>query len=322
MLLFENVYKSYGHRQALDNFNLRIHDGALFGLIGPNGAGKTTVITLLAGLILPDQGTIRIDDMDAGDRIRRLRKRIGYVPAESGMIPNLKVFEYMSFFANCYDLSGAKVYRRMQQLLDTVGLLDRGNQYVDTLSPGQQKKLSLARALLQDPKYLLLDEPLAGLDPQNSYDFRQVIANMADSGKTIVITSHVLSDIADLCTDVGIMDKGKIVLEGEMDTVLEEVNQSNPIIISMESGMAPAVRILRDNPCVKSVSIRNREVLIGFNGTSDDETALLRSLVEKGIPVRSFHREKGNFEAVFMKLTGNEERRVTSYEAESDLSEG
>lgn len=320
MITLENVKKTYGHVTALDGLTMHIEDGAMYGFVGPNGAGKTTAIQMMCGLEFPDEGMIMVDDMEAGSNVRRLRKRIGYVPDYTGSYPNLRIIEYMEFFADCYDIKDAKIKRRIQRLLNMVDLADKQNQFMDTLSRGGQQKLSLARALIHDPKILILDEPTSGLDPNTRFEFRQIIANLADSGKTIIISSHILNEISELCTDIGIVDQGQLVMEGKIEDVLDQVNASNPIIISIAGNLSSALQTLRSDSLVRSVSIRNNDLLITYAGTPGDESLLLKNLIEAGVAVRGFHREKGNLESLFMQLTGErEERRVTFYEAESDF---
>lgn len=323
MISIQNITKSYGHVTALDGLSLQVEDGALYALVGPNGAGKTTLFRILLGLLYPDRGTVTIDGMEAGADIRRLKRRIGYVPDRIGMYPNLRVSEYMDFFADCYDLSGAKAKRQIQMLLDLVGLRNRQTQYMDTLSRGMQQKLSLARALIHDPKILILDEPIADLDPATRVEFREIIAELADAGKTMLISSRMLTEISELCTDIGILNHGKLVMEGKLHDVLDRVDASNPIIIRIAGNMSSAMQTLKKDAKVRSISIRDQQLLITYTGSPKDESALLRRLIEAGVPVQGFHREKGDLEALFLQLTGaREERRVSYYEAESDFSEG
>ena len=318
MISFGNVKKSYGHVTALDGLTMHVEDGALYALVGPNGAGKTTALRMLLGLVYPDSGQVLIDDMEAGADVRRLKRRIGYVPDRIGAYPNLRISEYMEFFADCYDLSGVKTKRQIQMLLDLVGLRDRQGQYM-----GMQQKLSLARALIHDPKILVMDEPTVDLDPATRFEFRQILASLADSGKTILTSSRTLTEISDLCTDIGILDRGRLVMEGKIHEVLDRVDASNPIIISIAGNLSPAMQTLKHDRLVKSISIRDKNLLITYAGTQKDESALLRRLIEAGVPVRGFHREKGDLESLFLQLTGaREERRVTYYEAESDFPEG
>lgn len=323
MLSYKNIVKTYGSVTALDDFSLEVPDEALYGLVGPNGAGKTTAIRILLGLDCPDSGQVTIDGMEAGSDVRRLKRRIGYVPDRIGVYPNLRISEYMDFFADCYELSGTRARRRIQVLLEQVGLRDRQDQYMDSLSRGMQQKLSIARALIHDPKILLLDEPVTDLDPKTAAELRQIIAGLADSGKTLLITARMLTDISELCTDIGIMDRGRLILSGDLQTVQERVDASSPIILRVAGQLSAALQTLREDRQVKSIGIRDQSLLFHYTGTVQEESALLRRLIEANVPVRSFHREKGDLESLFLQLTGaREERKVSYYEAESDFSEG
>ena len=319
MLKMENVRKFYGRFCALDGLDLNIADGALYGFVGPNGAGKTTAIKIMAGILYPDEGTVTIDGMESGADNRRLKRRIGYVPDHFGVYSNLKVYEYMEFYAACYGIAGLRARKRIEKLLAYVELGDRSEFFVDALSRGMKQKLSLARALLHDPKILILDEPTSGLDPRTRYEFKQIIGELSDRGKTILISSHILSDISELCTDVGIIDQGRIVMSGRLMEVMQLVTEQNPIIISMAAKITEAIRLLKAEPRVKSLAIRGNDIMINYSGSRKKEAELLRKLVEAGLPVRSFSREKGSLEAIFMQLTGHgEERTILSWDEEAD----
>lgn len=319
MLKMENVKKFYGRFCALDGLDLNIEDGALYGFVGPNGAGKTTAIRIMAGILYPDEGTVTIDDMESGTDNRRLKRRIGYVPDQFGVYSNLKVCEYMEFYAACCGLTGLKARKRIEKLLGYVELSDRQEFFVDALSRGMKQKLSLARALLHDPKILILDEPTSGLDPRTRYEFKQIIGELSDRGKTILISSHILSDISELCTDIGIIDQGRIVMSGRLREVMKMVTEQNPIVISMAAKITEAIRLLKADPRVKSLAIRGSDLMINYSGSQKKEAELLRKLVEAGLPVRSFSREKGSLEAIFMQLTGHgEERTILSWDESAD----
>ena len=315
MLRMENVKKFYGQVCALDGLTLSIEDGALYGFVGPNGAGKTTAIKIMAGILYPDEGTVTIDDMEAGAENRRLKRRIGYVPDTFGVYHNLKVSEYMEFFAACYQINGLTARKRIAKLLGLMNLSDREDFYVDALSRGMKQKLSLARALIHDPKILILDEPTSGLDPGTRFEFKQIIGELSEQGKTIFISSHILSDISELCTDIGIIDQGHIVMSGRLNEVMKMVTEQNPIVITMAARITEAIRLLKAQSQVRSLSIRGNDIRINYNGSQRKEAELLRMLVEAGLPVRSFSREKGSLEAIFMQLTGHgEERTILSWE--------
>lgn len=320
MLRLEGLKKAYGNYHALDGLDLRVERGALYGLIGPNGAGKTTTIKILAGLLRPDAGAVEIDGVDALANARRVRGLIGYVPDYFGVYDNLKVSEYMEFFAACCGLDGLKARKRNQALLEQVGLGDKNEFFVDGLSKGMKQRLCLARALIHDPQLLIMDEPTAGLDPRTRLEFRELVRDLIDQGKTVLISSHLLSDLAELCTDIGIIDQGKLILHGSIEEITSRINTSKPLIITIQDGMQTAMGLLKEHPLVQTIMIREREVMVGFTGNVEAECRLLADLVEAGVAVRGFMREPGNLEAVFMQLTSHEEERVVlSYEDESGL---
>ena len=320
MLKTRNLQKKYGNYHALDGLNMEIPDGALFGFVGPNGAGKTTTIKILTGLLRPDGGTVEIEGADALKEPRRMRDMIGYVPDSFGVYDNLKVSEYMDFFASCYGLEGLKARGRCHTLLLQVGLGDKEDFFVDGLSRGMQQRLCLARALIHDPQILIMDEPTAGLDPRTRMEFKEMVKELHEQGKTILISSHLLTDLAEICTDIGIIDAGRMVVCGSMEEILNQLKASKPVIITVDQNREAALKLLKEHPLVKTISVREPEIMVGFTGTKQQESELLAQLVRVGVPVRSFMREQASLEAIFMQLTDHEEERVVlSYEDESGL---
>ena len=320
MLKTRNLQKKYGNYHALDGLNMEIPDGALFGFVGPNGAGKTTTIKILTGLLRPDGGTVEIEGADALKEPRRMRDMIGYIPDTFGVYDNLKVSEYMDFFASCYGLEGLKARGRCHTLLLQVGLGDKEDFFVDGLSRGMQQRLCLARALIHDPQILIMDEPTAGLDPRTRMEFKEMVKELHEQGKTILISSHLLTDLAEICTDIGIIDAGRMVVCGSMEEILNQLKASKPVIITVDQNREAALKLLKEHPLVKTISVREPEIMVGFTGTKQQESELLAQLVRVGVPVRSFMREQASLEAIFMQLTDHEEERVVlSYEDESGL---
>lgn len=320
MFRIQGLYKKFGNYHALDGLDMELKDGALFGFVGPNGAGKTTTIKIMTGLLKPDQGSVEQDGQDMLADPKSLQKQIGYVPDHFGMYDNLKVSEYMEFFAACYHLEGFAARKRARSLLEQVGLGDRMDTYVDGLSRGMQQRLCLARALIHDPKLLIMDEPTAGLDPRTHMEFRQMVWELHEQGKTILLSSHNLSELSELCTDIGIIDAGRMILSGSMDEILERLYTSRQIIISVPGQMEKAIAFLKENPLIRTMTISEKDIMIGFTGDEQMESELLRQMIEAGIPVRGFMREPGSLESIFMQITDhNEEKVVLSYENESDL---
>ena len=311
MLELKDITKIYGDEPALSDLSLTIGDGALYGFVGPNGAGKTTAIRIMAGLLKPDAGEVYL----SGNKVENgsvLIRNTGYIPDSLGLYRNLKVSEYMEFFAACAGLEGLEARKRTAELLAEVDLSDREEYYVEALSRGMKQRLSLARALISDPPVLLMDEPTSGLDPGTRYEFKKLVSSLSDKGKTIVISSHILSDISEICSDVAIIDQGKIVISGRLAEVMNRVTAGNPIVISVDRDVTKAVKLLKQDPKTESVTVRGNDVLISFTGLPGEEAALLKKLVDAGIPVRSFARQKGSLESIFMQLTGGHDRLIAS----------
>ena len=291
---------------------MNIDEGALDGFIGPNGAGKTTAIKIMTGIMYPDEGEVTIDGMCLEDEPEIYKSMIGYVPDSFGMYSNIKVREYMQFFAACCGKDGMEADKTADRLLEYVELDNRRDYYVEALSRGMKQKLALARALINDPRILIMDEPTSGLDPRTRFEFKQILGELSDNGKTILISSHMLNDISELCTDIGIIDQGSIVMSGRLQEVMRLVTSENPIIISMAGKITQAIRFLKEDDSVKSMTIKGSDIMINFFGNKKEEAELLKRMIEAGLPVRSFSREKGSLESIFMQLTGHGEEHVTS----------
>ena len=314
MLEIRQLKKMYGRTAALDGLEMSVKEGALYGFVGPNGAGKTTTIKILTGLLLPDGGSVVIGGEDAVAAPEKVVAKIGYVPDFFGVYDNLKVSEYMELFASCYGLCGLNARKRIIELLGQVGLEEKGDYYVDGLSRGMKQRLCLARALIHNPPILIMDEPTAGLDPGTRYEFREILKDLREQEKTVVISSHILSELSELCTDIGIVEQGKMVLEGTMDDILEQINVQSPLMISVYRNREKALAILRSHPYVETVTIRQNDIMAGFTGDREDEALLLQQLLDAGVMICGFMRERGNLESVFMQITSHEEGRVLIHE--------
>ena len=294
MLEIRDLRKKYGNFQALDGLSMTIEKGELFGFVGPNGAGKTTTIKIITGLLQPDSGSIVIDGMDGIRDRRHLKQKMGYVPDSFGVYDNLKVSEYMEFFASCYGIEGLESRKRCGLLLEQMKLEDKADFFVDGLSRGMKQRLCLARALIHDPELIVLDEPASGLDPRTRLEFTSILKELREQGKT--------------------------ALSGSMEQILERVNSSNPLLITIFKGREKAMSILRSHPCVQTISVKGEEIKVGFNGDKKDEALLLQQLVDAEVMVNGFMREKGSLETIFMQITDHMgEKAVLVHEDESGL---
>ncbi len=310
MLKIEKLKKQFGRAVALDGLDMHVETGSLYGFVGPNGAGKTTTIKIIMSLLRPDSGTVLVDGVDVVREPKRVLERIGYVPDFFGVYDNLKVSEYMEFFASCYGLLGLKARQRSRMLLEQVGLDGKEDFYVEGLSRGMKQRLCLARALIHNPSILIMDEPTAGLDPRTRYEFKEILKELREQKKTILLSSHILPELAEICTNIGIVDQGRMVLEGSMDEIQDQINVSSPLTIAVSSNRETAVQILRSHPCVETIAMRQEEISVNFTGDRQDEVLLLQQLVDADVPVYAFQRTRGNLESIFMQIIDHDEGKV------------
>ena len=307
----DGVCKSYKNVKALDNFSLHIDKGELFGLIGPNGAGKTTFLKILAGLLNIDEGKITIDGNDMQKNRRKISEIVGYMPDFFGVYDNLKVMEYMEFYCAAYYIYDGDTVKKINNLLERVGLLEKADMYVDQLSRGMKQRLCLARTLLQDPPILVLDEPYSGLDVYNRNEMKRLLRELSDTGKTIIVSSHILNEMTDMCTSLGVIKAGRLVLTGNIDNILEKVNNLTPLLIEVVDREEEVISLLKKTKEVKSISINGRKIQVEFDGNNEAESILLKNIIDTGAMINFFGREQRNLEGLFMDITKKEkEKRI------------
>ena len=289
---------------AVNDIDLRIKNGEVYGLIGPNGAGKTTLIRMLAMAEEPTKGEIYLN----GDRLLRddsnflLKKRIGYLPDDFPLYDDLSVWDYLDYYARLYGLSSPNRHRRLMEVLELVQLENKHKSIISTLSRGMKQRLSLARTIIHEPILLLLDEPVSGLDPLARQQFRQIIKILQEAGMTILISSHVLSDLAELCTSVGIMELGFLVESAPLPELYQRLSQQQ-IILGTLGKMEVLQQQLSQNSLVKTWKIiANNRLKVNFTGGEADCAELLRSLVLADIPVTQFHCSQEDLETIFLNL--------------------
>jgi ABC-2 type transport system ATP-binding protein len=322
-----NLTKRYGDLMALDNLNLSIEDGACFGFIGPNGAGKTTTIKILATLLKPSSGQAQIAGLTVGYQNRAIRPLIGYVPDFMGAYEDMVVTEYLEFFAAAYNIHGQQRKKVVNDVLELTDLTYKATAEVNSLSRGMQQRLSIARVLLHDPKVLLMDEPASGLDPRARIEIRELLKELKRMGKTILISSHILHELAELCNMVGIIERGKLLFSGTVREALHRARVGHIIhvgVLGSTDKAQQAAQLLQKVPGVKKIVLAEGEAVtgavppaaLGKNGFSSqllhitfDESAgqswtdLPNILVKGGFRITKFAEESVNLETAFMRLT-------------------
>ena len=315
MVDIEELTKRYGKFVALDHMNLHIDKGEIFGFVGPNGAGKTTTMRIMCGLLKATSGKVTIDGVDALGRPADVKRKIGYVPDFFGVYDNLKVVEYMDFYGSMYGMSKRKVEKVADKYLELVALQDKKDEFVDSLSRGMKQRLCVARALIHDPELLVLDEPSSGLDPRSRHDMKNILRDLKEMGKTIVISSHILPELSEMCTSIGVIDHGKIVASGSVDEIVNGDKNMPPVRIKgymlgldAEASANRISVIVKERFNVDRISIQDGEILVYYSGTRESDAELLRSLVDNGVHVHQFFREKEDLESLFLKITGGENR--------------
>ena len=306
MLYINNLFKSYGNFLAVKGLTLRVPRGDLFGFVGPNGAGKTTTIRIVCGLLQATSGSVSVNGIMRGASskdMKKLKECIGYVPDFFGVYDNLKVNEYLEFYGSLNGMIKTDIDRVSDDLLALVNLQDKKDFYVDTLSRGMKQRLCVARALMHNPELLVMDEPSSGLDPVARVEMKELLMNLQSMGKTIIISSHILSDISEMCNSIGIMSQGRLVTAGRMEDVLKMGTDVSRLILTFSSPMEAVVQYFRENPYVQIESVKENEIVI--NGVHDDVQAnsLIADVISRGMLLSGFHRDERSLENIFMQLT-------------------
>ncbi len=302
-----NLTKRYGELMALSNLNLEIERGDCFGFIGPNGAGKTTCIKILSTLLKPTWGEARIDGLSVGPvNARQVRSVIGYVPDYFGSYDNMVVQEYLEFFAASYNIHGDKRKQVIGDVLDLTDLAYKIDAEVNSLSRGMQQRLSVARVLLHDPKVLLLDEPASGLDPRARIEMRELLKELHRMGKTILISSHILLELADLCNRVGIIEQGELKYNGTMQDILDRAQSGAVLHVAVTQRTEQAAQLISQLPGVTAADITNNHIRITVapdHAGHQHTAAIAQKLVTEGYALTRLEEEKVNLESAFMRLT-------------------
>ena len=306
-----DLTKRYGDLLAVDSLNLTIEEGAVFGFIGPNGAGKTTTMRILTTLLRPTSGEARIGGHSVSDDPQAVRRLIGYMPDFFGVYEDMKVWEYLDFFAACYDVPAAARPVMIDDLLALVDLGGKRDAFVESLSRGMKQRLCLARTLTHDPQVLILDEPASGLDPRARIEMRELLRELQQMDKTIFFSSHILAEVADICTSIGIIENGRLVAAGGVADMMRRLRAHRQVTVRFVPGAAVDLAALAVElggeagvlAATAAGDAATETLHLDFDGDDAALSGLLARLVGRGLPVLSFSEERGDLEDVFMHMT-------------------
>ncbi|HEX3657398.1 MAG TPA: ABC transporter ATP-binding protein [Pirellulales bacterium] len=303
MIELINFRKQYGDFTAVEGLTLNIPAGELYGFIGPNGAGKSTTIRFLATLLQATQGEGTVNGHSVTRDPRGVRRSVGYMPDNFGVYDGMKVWEFLDFFAVAYQIPRT---RRKQVINDCLELLDLGHKredFVNGLSRGMKQRLCLAKTLVHDPPVLILDEPTSGLDPRARLEVKALLKELRRMGKTILISSHILSELADCCTSIGILERGQLLLSGPIDEVYSRIRTTRVIEIRPLGDVEPALAAVRSVPGIEDVQVAGSRITVEMAGSDEDLARLLEQLLASGIRLRSFAEKDPTLEDIFMLVT-------------------
>lgn len=303
MIQTERLSKRYGKLHALKQLDLEVKKGSVFGFIGPNGAGKSTTMLILATLLEPTSGRAFVGGYDVLTHPRKVRKLIGYMPDFFGVYDQFKAWEYLDFYAASYGIPRPDREKIIPQLLELVNLSDKREAYVDSLSRGMKQRLGLARCLVHDPELLILDEPASGLDPRARVEFREILKELREMGKTIMISSHILPELADLCDEMGIMENGELVVSGSVQMISEQMKKHRILELKVLGRKEEAEALLTSYREVTSVEAVDTGLKISLDGGDEEQARILQALVQSGIPVVSLQEVEKDLEDLFMEIT-------------------
>ncbi|MGJ3237257.1 MAG: ABC transporter ATP-binding protein [Anaerolineae bacterium] len=305
-----DLMKNFGGFEAVRGVSINVPAGSIYGFVGPNGAGKTTTMRILTTLTRPTSGTAYVAGHSVLEDRRAVRRAIGYMPDEFGVYEDLRVWEYLDFFAACYDIPENERKRLVGDLLELVDLAHRREDMVDKLSRGMKQRLSLARTLAHDPQVLILDEPASGLDPRARVEIRELLGELANMGKTIFFSSHILADVEDICSHIGIIEAGQIIMEGSIDELKQQLAETREIIVTVrdvdDANLAiSALQAIRDVQAAELLTPRGgrSRVRVEFSGDDEGVMALNRALLDAEIPVLGFQEQERDLEHMFMRVT-------------------
>ncbi len=305
MIRTDNLTKDYGGGRGIFNLNLDIPKGIIFGFIGPNGSGKTTTIKCLCGLLKPTEGTASVNDIQVSrSHAAKIKRVIGYMPDKFGVYDQMSVWEYLDFFCAAYRIPKKQRNNRIETVLELTNSTYMLDYQVNSLSAGMTRRIALAKTLLHDPEVLILDEPAAGLDPHARIEMRRTITRLRESGKTIMLSSHILPELSSVCDRVGIVQNGRLLAQGTVREIMTELQEKIVLTVTVQGDAKTAAEFCEKHPNVESLTASGNELRIIFAGTRAEMADLNRDLVEQGVKVSGFREAEGDLEEVFLKVTG------------------
>jgi ABC-2 type transport system ATP-binding protein len=303
MIETKKLTRNFGNLVAVCNLDLHIGAGDIFGFIGPNGAGKTTTMRILVTLLEPTSGAAFIDGLDVAKKGKEVRRRVGYMPDFMGVYDDLKVFEYLEFFAAAFGIEYHKRQAIVDGVLELTDLVSKRSAPVDSLSRGMQQRLGLARVLIHDPKVLILDEPASGLDPRARIEMRELLRELKRMGKTVMISSHILSELEEICDTIGIVEHGQLVFSGSMAEIRPRLGIQSKMRVKVVGDPARALEILTVLPQIQQVENVGDYLSVTFREGADTDGLIARTLVTGGVDVVYLQPEQLRLDDAFLQLT-------------------
>jgi len=306
MIQTRGLTKKYGEDRGVFDLNLEVEENTIYGFVGPNGAGKTTSIKLLCGLLKPDSGTAAIGGIKVEPKnIATIKRKIGYMPDITGVYEQMSVWEFLDFYGAAFKIPPKERKKRIEEVLETTNSTDMFDYQMTSLSRGMRQRVGLAKTLIHDPDILILDEPAGGLDPKARIEMRNTIQHLKDLGKTILLSSHILPELASICDKVGIIFKGKLLVQGTVREIGRRLQENMVIEITVDSNAEEAKLLLERIDGVENVeTLDESQLRFVFNGTREQIGGLLKLLMDNGVVVRWFKEDEADLENVFMGITG------------------
>jgi ABC-2 type transport system ATP-binding protein len=303
MIELNGFGKQYGDFTAVEELHLKIEAGEMFGFIGPNGAGKSTTIRYLATLLRATRGDAKVNGFSVNQDPMSVRRSIGYMPDDFGVYDGMKVWEFLDFFAVAYKIGRSQRKQIIKDVLELLDLAHKRDDYVNGLSRGMKQRLCLAKTLVHDPPVLILDEPTSGLDPRARIEVKALLKELRRMGKTILISSHILSELADCCSSIGIIERGQLLLSGPIDHVYRQIRKNRQVVIRFNDQVDSGVSILRSRPELRALDVSGNRVEAEFEASDQDLSSIMKQLLDSGVPMHSFNDKEPTLEDVFMMVT-------------------